>query len=579
MQVEINGTLAELGNSTPTITRKSIDINNPSARFVDFTNRFDLPDTLINRQIFDSPAGIGTNNRSFDKLYNVIIRDVFQIFEGKGFLDSTKKDVFSFQCVDNSKDLFNAIDKPLRSVNWDDEDTILTQTAINALDSVDIDTCWFWGKACYHENALTINTDQTTGDERCKYSRPSLYVNGLLARAIENGGYTFTVPVPELALSVCHSEFWFTSYQKTITSIFTPSGTLALSGLNINDFAHADLTVASGNIDIAAKKTIFRLRGQSVSSSIVNLIIRATDNVDPTKVSESKLVLSGTEDIDFSSSEFQSDDGMTIDIRLEGTGNITFSNMLLYTILSDKEADLSTNPWLGYKIKAYDNLPDLTYLDLYRLICVTSNKTHLITSARKFSFRSMSSLNKLASVDWSEKFIIGSDTVTSKFDGLFQKNWLKYENDLTVSRELGQAYFLTDNESLEAEGSYLELKFSASNECQIGSNLTVHVRVYNDTTRITDQEIKPRLFVINSDKLQFLSWQTIADTYYSNFFNCLNRVRVIECDMNLSKLDVLSWYENQVVYIDYFKSSFIVLEINNFISGRKTRVKILNYGR
>jgi len=579
MEITINGQLTELGNSMPAITKKSIDVNSPSTRFIDYTNKFKLPDTVKNREIFDSPQGIGTNNRSFDKLYDVVLKDVFQIFRGKGFLDSSDKDSFSFQLVDNSKELFKALDIKLRSINWDDKDTILTTTAIDALDAIDISTCWFWGKACYHENALIINTDQTVGDARCLYSRPAFYVQGLLNRAVTLQGYIFSTPIPDLAFSSCHDQFFFTSYEKTLAATYNPAGTLALSGLDTNDFEHADLTVTSTTIAIAAKSTKFRIRGSVTSDAIVNMIIRATDNVDGTKVSESKLIIGiGTQIVDFESSDFQSDDGNTIDIRFEGTGAVTF-DAILYTLLSDETEDLSTNPWLGYRIKAYDNLPDLTYLDLFRLICVTSNKYHIVdTYAKTFAFGSLANLNKMNSVDWSDKFVIDSESITSKFSGLYQKNYLKYENDLSVNPELGWSYFETDNESLAIEGDYMILKFGASNEVL---NDIAHIPIYNYTTRIPDQEIKIRLFAMNVDKLEFgsISWSGISSSYYSEWFNSLYRIRQINANFNLSKLDVLSWHEKQLVYIDYFKTTFIVLEIGNFIPGRLTKVKLLSYGR
>lgn len=581
MEIEINGVMAELGNSMAAITRKSIEINNPSARFIDFTNRFELPDTQVNRQIFESPNGIGTNNRSFDKLYDVVIWDSFQIFRGKGFLDSSTKDSFNFQIVDSSKDLFNALDIRLDSISWDDKDTLLTTAQIDALDALDLNTCWFWGKLCLHERALRINTDQTTGDARCKYSRPSFYVQGLLNRAVTLAGYTLTSPIPDLAFSSFHENFFFTSYQKTLSATYNPAGTLALSGLNVNDFSHGDLTVGSTTINIASVKTKFRLRGAITSNAAIDVIIRATDNADGTKVSESKLQLvSGVQNVDFSSSEFQSATGYTVDVRFVGTGQV-ITDCLLYTIISDKDRDLSGNPFLGYKIKAFDNFSDLTYLDLLRLICVVSNKFPVINNLDKtLSFGSFATLNKIKAVDWSDKFIIGSEKTSANFGGLFQKNWLKYENDLTVNPQLGWSYFNTDNEILEKEGTYLSLKFSASNDVTINSNTISYVKVYSDTTRIENQTIKIRLFDCSGSLLRFapISWEQLT-SYYANYFNSLYRVRALDCQFNLNKLDVVGWTEDQLVYIDYYKTTFLVLEISNFISGEKTSVKILNYAR
>ena len=582
MEVKVNGEYLELGDSAPAITKKSIDINNPSTRYIDYTNKFQIPYTIENARILNNPSAIGSNNRAFDKLYNVSIEDVFNIFSGKGFVESANDKKINLQVVDSSTDLFKALNVKLNTIDWDSNDLILTTTSIDANDTVINDSPWIWGRLCLHENALQINTDQTTGDARTKFSRPSFYVNGLLKKAIELQGYTYTPADVDLAFSGWHSQFFFTSYQKSIAATYTPAGTLAITGLNTNDFAHADVTVLTGSINIATKKTQFRLRGTVTSDAVITLIVRATDNADPTKITESKLVLGiGSQVVDFTSSEFQSDDGFTIDLRLVGTGTVVV-NAKLYTILSDKEQDLSGNPFLGYKIKVYDNLPDLTYLDLFRLICVIGNKYQVVKPYPKtFEFGSLANLNKLKAVDWSDKFIIGSENVTSQFAKIAQKNWLKYTNDATVNPELGFSFFVTDNEMLKTEDDYIILNFGASYNVTINSNDIAQVNIYNDTARIPDQTISMRLFLVSGSNLTFspLSWEQLAYNYYNNWFNSLYRIRAITCEFNLSKLDVLNWTEKQLVYVEFFKTTFIVQEISNFIPGKKTKVKLLAYGR
>jgi hypothetical protein len=197
------------------------------------------------------------------------------------------------------------------------------------------------------------------------------------------------------------------------------------------------------------------------------------------------------------------------------------------------------------------------------------------------SFGSLATLNKNNSVDWSEKFSKGSETITAQYSGLFQKNWLKYENDLTVTPQLGWDFFNTDNESLQKEGDYIALKFGASNDVLIGSNTVAHIPVYSDTTRLVVPEITMRLFQVVTDKLQFgpLDWVNLSANYYSDWLKSLNRVRQIEGEFNLHEVDVLKWHPKQLVYVDYFKTTFIVLAISDFIPGRLTKVTLLNYGR
>lgn len=584
MEVKVKGQRVELGDSMPAITRKSIDINNLTTRFVDFTNKFILPDTNENRKILEHPKSLDSN--SLDNFFNVSIFDVFQIFTGKGYLSETSKDKFSLQIVDDSKDLFLALDADLKTISWDDKDTELSPTAINALNANDLTTCWHWGKLCLHENAIQANTDQVSGggNDMCKYSRPSFNVQSFLKRAIEAQGYSYTESDIRLAFSGWHNEFFFTSYQKNYSATeYNPSGSLTLTGLDTNDFEHADITASSASIDIDTLKTKFRFRGTIESDALIDLIIRATDTVDSSKVTENKVSLNiGTNEVNFTTSDFQSDNGMDVEVILSGTGNVTMTGYL-YTLHSDKDAaNLSTNPFLGYRIKAYDNIPDMTFKDLFNLICTIGNQYQVVNVYEKtFNWGSLAKLNKINAVDWSGKFIIGSENTTSRFPGLYQKNILKYNNDVTVKKEHGESYFNTLNKTLHSEGDYVSLDFGASYDVAINSNLIGHAKVYSDDSRIADQELSIRLYWIDDDILRFqnINWNNLVSNYYQSLFNSFFRVRVIECEMNLSKLDVLRWNEKQLVYIDYFKTTFIVLEINNFIPGRLTKVKLLAYGK
>jgi hypothetical protein len=581
MQLIVDGIQAELGDSEPAITRKSIDINNPSARFVDITNSFQLPFTNTNKKIFGSPSAVGSDNRSHDKQYNAILFDVFQLMKGHGFLSKSNKNTLGFQIVDSSKDFFKSLDIKLNQISWDDKDTELTTTAIDALDSHDINNLWYWGKACYHAQALQINTDQTTGNDRCKYSRPAFNVNALINRAVSNLGYIFTEPNEKLAISSNHDLFCFTSYQKTINETYTVTETANITGFDTYDFKMSVVDVTNTTVK-GLKKFYVRIRGHIIADPNMQLKIHAVDQ-SGNKIIDNVFDLPTDATVDFTSTEiYDGPTGMTVSAQLIGTGDVEFVNVLAYSMIDEKNLDLSTNPFLTAKIKAYCMLPDLTYLDLVKLICVVYNKYPVVdTYLKTMRFETMANISKINSKDWSDKFIIGSENITSDFKNIGQKNWLKYENDKTVTFDTGWSSFLSDNEKLKPESDYIVLAFGASKDVVINNNEVAQVSIYNDTTRIPDQTINKRLFEINSDKLQFvnLNWENLASNYYDNYFNSLFRIRAIDCLMNLNKLDVLSWNEKQLVYVDYFKTTFRVLEISNFIPGKLTRVKLLAYGR
>src|SRR3972149_9378309 len=189
MKLEINGIKADLGNSEIAISRRTFDIDNPTDRFIDITNQFILPETQINKQIFNSPEAVNSNNDSFEKLYIAKVIDQFFLFNGYGFLSDRTKAGFKFQLIDKSKELFDALKVKLNSVNWDDKDILLTEAWLNVLSVLDSDTCWTWPVICCHINRIQVNTALTTGDARVRYSRPSFYLTGLLKKAISLQNY------------------------------------------------------------------------------------------------------------------------------------------------------------------------------------------------------------------------------------------------------------------------------------------------------------------------------------------------------------------------------------------------------
>ncbi len=583
MEVKVNGQLIELGDSMPAITKKSIDVNNPTSRFVDFTNKFVLPDTVKNRNIFENPNAVGTNNRSFEKIYDVSIFDVFEIFQGKGRLTSSKKNTFDLQVIDNSKDLFNALNAKLNTVNWDDKDTILTQAAIDAQDEYDVDNCWIWGKMCCHVRPTIINTDQTTGDDRTKYSRPQFNVNALLKKALAAQGYTFIEPDERLAISSNHKQFYFTDYQKSFSNVnFSVTGSQQITDWDTYDFKEASVTAVSASVKGLSKHS-YRVRGTFTASEGMYLQLYSIDQTG-TKPIYNTIQLPESGFLDYTTSLiYDGVTGMTTTFTIIGTGSVTFEDVLVYKVVDEKEEDLSTNHFLNHYIKAYDNLPsEMTYIDLYKLICVLFNKYPIVDTYNKvFSFGSLSNLSKLNSVDWSNKFVIGSEQISNDYSGLFQKNIIRWTNDETLQYSHAESYFTTDNESLKAEGDYLVIPYSSSIDVIVNSNTIAHAEIYNDTTRITDHEIGQRVFLIEGTRLTFdnLHADEMIEYYYKRWFDSLNRVRLITCEANLSKLDVIKWNEKQLVYIDYFKTTFIVLEISNFIPGRLTKIKLLAYGR
>lgn len=254
----------------------------------------------------------------------------------------------------------------------------------------------------------------------------------------------------------------------------------------------------------------------------------------------------------------------------------------LYTLHPEKDVvNFDTNPFNGFLIKVQDNIPDITFKDIYRTICIAENSTHIIdTLARTFELKSFTNINKLNSLDWSDKFIQETDDISADFSNLAKKNWLRYENDETVPKYLGRSYFITDNETLQDEADYIVFPFSASDQAEIAGSEIVSINVYEDTIRIPDQTVNIRLFEVDNGLSSFtgMDWKNLKAEFVG-LFNSLYRIRAVECEINLNKLDVLGWDLVQLVYIDYYSAYFIINEISDFVDQTLTGVKLLKYGR
>lgn len=574
MELEINGVKADIRSNDISITRKTLDIQNPELRFIDVTNSFKLPWTDINREIFFGSTKVNSTSDAFERKYIAKIIDQFVIFNGYGILTNvSENESFEFQLVDKSKDLFNKLDQSITNDTWDDYDFINNTTNKATLKTEDIDNPICWPDVIYHKKKISANTGLA-------YSRPCLYLSGVLNIKLEALGYSFTNPL-KLAINLNADNFLFTSYQKTLNQTVTDGNFII--GLDSTDM-DIDVTLASNSIRVDGQKTRFRIRGDITHSDTSDkyLIVTGYDSTAGTTETQYFFINRYDTAIDFITGDFQSDN-LTMMIKFQITGgDVTFVNTLLYSLIDEKDrTDLDTNPFDGYYVKVLDNLPDITYKDIYRLMCITTNSVHVIDSLTKeFSFTSFSGLSKLRSLDWSDRFIMENAAIDNDVSGFAKSNLLTFSNDETVPSRLGWDSFETDGDNLEDEKEYLNIPFSASKEVSIGSQNYVSIDIYEDTQRIPDRTLNTRIFTVDSGVSYFstLDWKNLK-AIYEGLFDSLYQIRHISCQMNLKKLDVLGWDLVKLVYIARYGRYFIIEEIDDFIAGAKTDVKLLRYGR
>ena len=595
MRLEIDGKEADLGNNIIAITRKVIDLENLALRNIDITNRLMLPKSNQNQEIFNSADRIGTSGTGFDKLYKSKIIDQFFIFNGVGFLNESNI-TYNFQLSESSKELFANLNQNISLLDWDQYDFTFNGTSYNNLKLLSANNVWVWPIIAMHEEKTEDKTRFESGDAGLKWSRPVFSFKKILIDLIENQGWTIELDtdiIDRVGISSNAKKFYVTSYQKTLDEVFVLSGEENIDNLDSNDFEN-NVTTASTTIDIGLIPTIFRLRGNVLAENDVTVKIVSTSNPSAKEQTKEFKIASGQTYIDFKTSEFKpaedTDTANIIEITISGTGDFEFQDTLLYTIIEEQQLGiLSDNNLIGYRIKAFDNMPVKKQIDIFRDALKITNSIIVPDSFNKIiNLKTLNSISKNNSTDWSDKFNADTNTYTqtNKISGYAQVNNLIYDNDEFVGSDLGFDSFDINNESLKDTVDILKLEWGASDEVEIeNQNFTIaSFDIYDDDERLN--EINDRLIYVYNDqesavftlgRFLELDWRSLKTSYYSNWFASFSRLRIIEGFADLNKLDVIGHDFILLVYIDKFKSSFFVLAMEDFIPGKATKVQLLKF--
>lgn len=594
MRLDINGNEADLGNNIIAITRKVIDLKNLSLRNIDITNRLNLPKTNLNQQIFNSADVVGGDGNGFDKLYDAKIIDQFFIFNGLGFL-SESNSTYKFQLSESSKRLLSNLNNKVNLLPLDSHDFTFNQTSYNNLKLLDSNNVWVWPIIAMHEIKTEDKTRFTSGDAGLKWSRPIFSFKKILIDLIENQNWSIDIDtdiLDRVGISSNAKKFYVTSYQKTLDEVLNLSGAEFVDNLNTNDFEN-NVTTASTTIDIGTTPTIFRLRGNVSAENNVNIKFISTSSPSGKEQTKEFEISSLQNYIDFKTDEFEiaedTDTSNTIKVEISGNGNFEFQDTLLYTIIEEQKlGNLTDNNLIGYRVKAFDNLPsDKKQIDIFRDAMIITNSIIEPDSLEKtIKLRSLKNLSKLKSKDWSTKFNSDSYTTINKVSGYAQQNNLVYNNDDTVGLELGYDNFVTENEALKDQTDVLKLNWGASDEVEIeNQNFTIaSFSVYDDNERVN--EINDRLVYIYDDqeavtftlgRFSQLDWRSLNENYYKNWFESFRNIRIIKGLMDLNKLDVIGHDFLDLIYLDEFKSSFFILELSDFVPGVLTEVELFKF--
>ena len=541
MKLEINGQEADYKGKIA-ITRQTFDANNLSVRLVDITNRFVLPKSDNNKKIIKGANRLESD--ALEVLYDSRIIDSFFLFNGMGILTESGNE-WKFQLTDPSKAFFDGLSAKLNELDFEADSFVYGSTSYNTLKNLS-SSVWVWPVVQMHESETATDL---------QYLRPHFSFWTILSAMFTSRGWSLSVDtslLQNIGIQANENNFYFTSYQKTLSGD-------AIGDLTTKDFSN-DVVITSTTIDLGTNKTAFKLRGL-VSSDGVSSITFNDDEI---------ALKDGLFDYDETTSELTG----VVTITLNGTA--TFTDTLLYTLIRESSFDdLSTFDPTDFLVKAYDNLPDLKQIELFK-DALTMTFSIIVPDSLNKSIQlvSLGGLNSQNKTDWSEKYIEDSETIKSRLKGLNKKNLLTYKNGV------GDSSFNTSLEFLEDEKDYLSLRYAGSPDKEDYAIYNIYI-VDADGNNVREASQGLRVVYIDgiNGKFSPLNWSNLVAGFYENYFISLDKPKAIDAKFNLKKLDVLGFNPLELIYLDQYNNSFIVQQISQYVPGEATTVKLLKYGR
>jgi hypothetical protein len=586
MKLKIDGENIDLGNNIVEITKQLFDFSDITQRYLGRTNMFSFPKTNINSEKLNNPSTVNSNNDSFQKFYNALLQDsnIF-LFKGQGILKESNRE-YKMQLIEDSKLFFDSLKGKLKDLYFESSDFTYNLSAYNTL-KIENAGIWIWSVMSQHENK-DVSKSLLDTTPNLAFTRPWFRVSKILDAIFDNSDWSheFTETIDEFEraqISSNHKEFFVTDYQKTLDTTIAVSGTpVSLTGLDTNDFEQADLTTTSTTIDIVTHESKFRFRGDVVVSGDVKIIVEAQSSPGTDDVFSQEFILDPNETtIDITTDAIKTDETNNIvQIIIDGTGSVEFQDTLLYTIIEEESlGEFQNNELTGFRVKVHDNMQDLSQIDFLQNLWTQFGIIFDVDPyLKKIKFFTVKNINRLNSLDWSDKFIQDTDTIQGKIGKYGQINFMLYDNDDETGPNVGGSRFLIDDLTLENEKEIIKLFWGACKEAVVDTETQVDMPVYNDTERIFDAN--PRIATYRDGSTQAISqfneisWTNLLSNYYS-ILNSLERTRFIECFMNLTRSDFVNYNFSKSVYIEFFKAYFMVQRIDSFIAGVPVKVELM----
>lgn len=569
--LEIDNNVVELGNSKLVFSKASYSFTDWLTKEIQYSERITLPETSLLNSIFKRPFSPDISAQKFSKFHTYKYKENGKIVS-KGvakFLRFNNNREYEFQLLDSSYELFENIKNNLNALDLESSDFTFNAASYNTLKVLN-SSVWIWSASSMHEDKTLLN-NILSGN--LAFSRPYLSVKRLVESSFSANGWLYelglnTDSFDQLIISP-KSDFVFTSYEKSFTGIFTTS-TLDLSSPT---FLQGDTILPATQLNLANNSRL-RFRGNAAADNDFTITITVS-GVKPQV--QTFIINKGDSNYDLTSNEF--DGGDAVVISISGTGNLTFDNFLIYTIVGENDfGAMSLANFTNYKVKTYDNLPEIIQKELFKH-CLVKIGGFFTTDnfKKKLTINSIVSLSKIGAVDWSEKFIEETADVYP-LDGYAKLNQFEFTNSGTKPSNQGRGSFSIDNETLKDVTPIYTSIFEASPEVTITDTM-IDNNIYNDIERVNDVDTligyHESVLTYTVARFESLNGNNIISNYYENFIAAIQKGEVFDVRMNLNKSDFFLFDFSKLVYISQKQSIFYVLAINNYSDNELTEVILL----
>ena len=570
-ELTIDNQVVELGTNKLVFSKAGYSFEDWLTKDIPYSERVTLPETSLLNSIFFRPISPSITGQKFSIFHSYKYKDNGKIVSSgvaKLYKVNDNRE-YELQLLDSSFELSENLKGKINQVDFESSDFIFNTAAYNTLKILN-SSAWIWSASSMHTDKILAN-NILSGN--LAFSRPLFSAKRLIEAMFLANGWTYELGINTSLLDniliSANSEFVFTSYEKSYSTILTASN-FDLSG---PVFIKTDSLTGIDILNITYNSRL-RFRGTANADNDFILQISATG----AKPQVQTFVLNkGSFDYDITSNEFEA--GSAIAISLIGTGNVELTNFLIYTIIDENDFGLmSTATFTDFKVKTYDNLPDIVQKELFKHCLVSVGGFFTSDNFRKkLIINSVLSLTKLSAIDWSTKFIEDTESVEG-LAGYGKTTYYVYDNSDIKPSNLGRGSFNITNETLPDTQEIYKSIFAASPEVTITDKM-IDNNVYNDTERINDINVLIGYYEIVGGytvaRFEALNGNSILSTYYVNFIKAIQRGEIMEASFNLNKSDFFLFDFTKLVYLQQKKSIFYVLNINNYSENELTDVTLL----